>query len=381
MCLNVGADDTLGALAVLPEPCLAHALMYLCDLDDLLCFAAANSAARAFLQTHWAELKPDGEPQRRAFVERMAPWREAARSAFHKYEPFIAPPLPDNISSPNVVTWEIDLLQNRRLDIGHHLRQSPGSYISALWVSCDWMMMDNGGSGSGGGGGDVGGSLELHVGGQRILRIDADNARLDRAPDGRLDLMRYIRLPKYMPYGAYGYYVLVNLSGADVTVAVTMATTMPPPPPPPAMEEWVIDVPSRSVRVAAGECVQVRIPDEMLAVEHVTIQLLDQGGRPLLPRPCVARFTLNVKWYYMSPPAPPHMGGGTWSNDVSGWACRVAGGYRLPIQRLCFTRFDRVELKVQFASPPPVGAIISVCASGHNVVRTALGMMGLVFST
>lgn len=389
-------STTLGTLAGLPEPCLVHALLFLADLDDLLRFASTNSAARAFLHAHWAQLKPNGEPQRRAFVARMASWREVARSSFFTHEQQITTlPPPRQISSPSSsVTWEIDLLRNHRLDLDREVfgdqawsqRRSRRSYITALWVSCDWMEDDS-----------VDGRklkcLDLESRGQRILRIDTDNARLDRAPDGRLDLMRYLhRLPMHL---AFAHYVLVNFSAADITVTVTVATAAPSlveeeEEEGAGKDEWVIDVLSASVRVAAdaAQCVQVRVPDELLAVEHITIQFLDHhAGRPLLQIPRVARFTLYVKWSYETSYSAPHHTSraylrGTWHNDVAGWACRVAGGYRLPMQRLCFLRLDKVELEVHFfaSSPPlPVGAMITVCTTGHDIAIAQGEMMGLLF--
>lgn len=370
----------LGALADLPEPCLVHALMYLCDLDDLLRFAATNSAARALLHAYWSELRPNGEAQRRAFVDRMALWRSVARSSYFTYEQRIAPPQPEISSQTTVTTttWETNLLQNHRVNVNVlDGRPSGRAFVTAVWVSGDWMNEGDCAEGR---------RLDIDAGGMRVLRIDADNARLDRAPDGRLDLMRYIRRMPANWWG-WGHFILYNFSGADITVTATMATTAAAEEVDfGATEEWVMDVPSRSERVAASDVVvRVPVPDCGLAVEHITVQLLDQAGRPLL-LPCeVARFTLNAKWSCDT--SPPHLPPqqrfvleGTWTNDISGWACRVAGGYRLPMERLCFIRLDKVKLEVRFSSPPPTGAMISVCTSGHNIIRTAGGCMGLAFA-
>lgn len=393
---------TTTTLQALPENCLQHILFLLGDLDDLVNFACTASSSRAFLHAHWRWVRPDGADYRQKFVDRMDMWRAIAVSSFRRRRETLLDPAPP-MDPTTRTTWAMPLGSRSTLFFFQHFplppRVNDGTlFAQSLRVSSEWID-------------DPDGMLIVECSGQVIIRMDSDVARMEGYGNGGgdMDLMRYLR---HLPLDlVYANLKLNNLSGAKIVVTITYVAAAAAAQQQQQQEEeepglivypaavsaaqydlqkgWVIDVMSWPVPFvvgAASEVATVRVPNHFLSVEYITLR----SSETCLPP--IEQFTLIVDWTVgrqLMPSGwsiPTELVRGTWRNQIPGWPCRIAdssGGcrYRLPIQRLCFVRFAKVQLEIKFASPPrPKATTMFLSVRAQNIVLQGGGMMGLAFS-
>jgi hypothetical protein len=259
------------------------------------------------------------------------------------------------------------------LDLDKEFQRGGGqrAFVTSLRVSGEWMNHPDSDS-------DDGARLDLDSRGQVLLRMYPESVRMELESDGSLELMRFMK--RLQLNLAFPHYKLFNSSPADVTVVIGIVYI-------PVEEEeeeeegsdertanWETDVLSECVRVdAATAPIRVRVPDELRAVEYITVHHHAHDAR----LPPVRRFVIIVRYFGGGG------GGGVWRGEIQGWACRRiaadgARGYRLPIPRLCFLLLDKVDLEIEFSRP--IGGMDKVVAYARTGgVATELGgMMGML---
>lgn len=359
-------------LRALPDCCLQQILGALGDLDDLLNFACVASDARAFLHAHWKTVRPDGADYRRKFVDRMDPLRYIARSAFNRClqsTKAAGGAKAEVVAGRTTTTVTLQLASRSVLHFFEPFPLQPvpaggnvfgaTRFATSMRVGGAWID-------------DPDGYLEFNDG-SVVLRIESRWARTEVLDaEGGIDLMRFLRrMPLDLPYANL---TLRNDCNADITVTITYYELAADP-----LDEWLVDVLSRSVRFAADAAVVVvSVPLDVMSAQYITLTA-EEGLPP------VERFTLIFDLIADEDELELETTT-TWRNQIPGWTCRMTTGgssihYRLPIESLCFCRLARVRLEIQFASAPaaPAPAMhLYVCS--QNFIRHAGGMLGIAFA-
>lgn len=302
---------------------MVHALLFLRDLDDLLSFASTSSAAYALLRAHWSRLQPDGAYFRQKFVAAMEALCTPCRVS-RMWQRLPPPPPPATSGHQLTTSTEMRVIIPSRSNhhMNYNIDRSGTVLATSVRITARWKE-------------DPTACVKIMVGGSFVVRVDSTVARMEIL-DGSdtLDVVATVlhRLPLHLLFHDVQ---IVNRGSTDVEVCWT-EHRLPEEQSWNQRLEWRVDVLTKPVSVifdASDSTVRFRnIAGEAALVDYLALCPAEQ-------LPPVERFTLFS-----------YCDDGRKTHSIPGWACRVAGGYKVPLGGLNLCCLDSHCLKVKFRS-------------------------------